>query len=312
MRPGLDVYASQLSSWNAALRPGGDILLYGCDIGAGDDGTAFIDRLAELTGANVAASTDDTGGLQLGGNWTLEKSTGSIDSALLPAIVSGLASYDHLLATVQWTGGGDGSSWSDAHNWSGGVVPGASDSVTIDAANGDPAITINSAAGVVKIQSLNSSRSITVSTGATLQAMTVDISRNITLAGGTIQGGTVTTSSGAVITVSSSNTAGNLVGVTLNGDATVTGANSSLRVSNGLTLNGTIHLAGSGAQVRSFGNETFDGNGTIAFEGTTGSIPRGNHRGDVDTDVGHDFQDIRRLCLDRRLLGKLWHQEPRQ
>jgi hypothetical protein len=77
---GLDAHANQLQSWGASLKPGADILLYGCDIGAGDDGTAFIDRLSALTGAKVAASTDDTGGVLLGGNWTLEKSTGAIDA----------------------------------------------------------------------------------------------------------------------------------------------------------------------------------------------------------------------------------------
>ncbi|MEI9924494.1 MAG: DUF4347 domain-containing protein [Bradyrhizobium sp.] len=270
---GLDVYASQLSSWSTALRPGADILLYGCDIGAGDDGTAFINRLSELTGANVAASTDDTGATQFGGNWTLEKSTGAIEAAL-PASASALASYDHLLATVQWTGGGDGATWSDSRNWSGGVVPGASDSVVIAAASGDPAITMTSASGVVKLASLNSSRPITIASGATLQATTVDISRNITLAGGTIQGGTITASSGAVIAVSANNTSGTLSGVTLNGDASVTGSSSTLRINNGFTLNGTVHLAVSGAELRSFGNETFNGNGTISFEGTTGGIRR--------------------------------------
>ena len=268
---GLDAHANQLQSWGASLKPGADILLYGCDIGAGDDGTAFIDRLSALTGAKVAASTDDTGGVLTGGNWTLEKSTGAIDAAL-PASASALASYDHLLAPVQWTGVGDGVSWSDANNWSGGVLPGASDSVVINAATGDPSITIGSAAGTVKVQSLNSSRPLTISTGATLQATTINSARDITLAGGTIQGGTVTMSGGAAVRVSANNTVGTLVGVTLDGDAYVSGSSAGLRISNGLTLNGTIHVTGSNASVRSFGNETFGGAGTISFEGTTGSI----------------------------------------
>ncbi|MCK1368269.1 DUF4347 domain-containing protein [Bradyrhizobium sp. 62] len=125
---GLNEHADELASWRVALQPGADILLYGCDIAAGDDGSTFINRFAELTGANVAASIDDTGGLQQGGDWVLEKSTGPIE-ATLPVAESALASYDHLLATVQWTGGGDGASWADARNWSGGVVPGAGDSV---------------------------------------------------------------------------------------------------------------------------------------------------------------------------------------
>lgn len=51
-------------------------------------------------------------------------------------------------ASVSWDGGGDGSSWSDATNWSGDAVPGADDDVTIDMSsvtvNIGAATTINS------------------------------------------------------------------------------------------------------------------------------------------------------------------------
>ena len=288
---GLNEHADELSSWRLALQPGADILLYGCDIGAGDDGSAFISRFSELTGANVAASTDDTGGTQQGGNWILETSTGPIE-ATLPASEAALASYDHLLATVQWTGGGDGTSWSDARNWSTGLVPGTADSVSIAAAAGDPAIAIGSAAGVVKIASLSTARPITISSGATLQAGTIDMSRNVTLAGGTIQGGTMTATNGAVIAVSADNTVGNLVGVTVNGDVMVTGANAVLRVSNGLTLNGTMHVAGASTQVRSLGDQTFAGSGTISFEGTTGSIRRLTIEGTSTLTLGSAFKVV--------------------
>ena len=241
----LDAYADQFSQWRQSLDPGADILLYGCDIGAGQDGSTFISRLAWLTGATVAASSDDTGAPQLGGNWRLEKSTGPIEASL-PAPQLALDNYSHLLAAVQWTGAGDGVSWSDPNNWSGGVLPGVNDAVTIAAAVGDPAININSTAGLVQLQSLNSSRPLTLSTGATLKASTIDISRNLTLAGGTIQGGTITTSGGAMVVVSATNIAGTFTnGVTLNGDATVSGQNAALRVSGGMTLNAVIHVTGS-------------------------------------------------------------------
>ncbi|MDG9696062.1 hypothetical protein QC281_39135, partial [Streptomyces sp. DH17] len=60
-------------------------------------------------------------------------------------------------------------------------------------------------------------------------------------------------------------------GVTLNGDITVSGNSSRLRVYGGMTLNGTIHLTGSNAMVRALDTETFGGNGTISFEGAGGS-----------------------------------------
>ena len=68
-----------------ALKAGGDILLYGCDVAAGAEGQRLIADLAATTGADVAASSDTTGSASLGGNWTLERSTGSIDATRLSA-----------------------------------------------------------------------------------------------------------------------------------------------------------------------------------------------------------------------------------
>jgi hypothetical protein len=87
-----------LAEIGSALAPDGDILLYGCDVGASAAGAQFVGQLAQLTGADVAASTDLTGGAQLGGNWTLEYRTGAVtaDNAFDAAAVHGL---DTLLAT---------------------------------------------------------------------------------------------------------------------------------------------------------------------------------------------------------------------
>jgi hypothetical protein len=56
----LPEYESQLQGWRNALSDEADIVLYGCDVAAGF-GTDFVDRLGELTGADIAASTDRTG-----------------------------------------------------------------------------------------------------------------------------------------------------------------------------------------------------------------------------------------------------------
>ena len=73
--------AGEVGRWGDALRPGGDILLYGCDVAAGDTGAAFVRQLSALTGADVAASDNRTGDSRLQGDWTLEFSSGRIDSA---------------------------------------------------------------------------------------------------------------------------------------------------------------------------------------------------------------------------------------
>src|SRR5882757_1168465 len=71
---------SEVSAWSSSLTSTADLLLYGCDVAASDAGKALVNKLATLTGADVAASVDDTGSATGGGNWTLEYSTGSIES----------------------------------------------------------------------------------------------------------------------------------------------------------------------------------------------------------------------------------------
>jgi hypothetical protein len=72
--------AGELQAWRAAFTGDADILLYGCNAGEGEAGSAFIGRLALLTGADVAASTDATGSSARGGNWVLEAETGRIEA----------------------------------------------------------------------------------------------------------------------------------------------------------------------------------------------------------------------------------------
>ena len=92
-----------LESIGAALKADGDLMLYGCKIGETEQGQAFLDELASITGADVAASADETGAAILGGNWTLERSVGSIETTALGAQLEG---YTAVMA-AQFTGGAD-------------------------------------------------------------------------------------------------------------------------------------------------------------------------------------------------------------
>ena len=76
----LAAHADDLATIGRHLAPGGDILLYGCNVAAGDAGQAFIDSFGALTHADIAASTDVTGAAALGGNWTLEAHSGAIEA----------------------------------------------------------------------------------------------------------------------------------------------------------------------------------------------------------------------------------------
>ena len=90
-------HADALKRIGAALAPGGDLLLYGCDVAAGSEGDRLISGIAQLARADVAASTDHTGAAAKGGNWTLEAQHGRIETASLLNAQSA-AAYAQVLA----------------------------------------------------------------------------------------------------------------------------------------------------------------------------------------------------------------------
>ena len=92
----ISAYGADLSAWRSSLKPGADILLYGCDVAEGTAGHALVDRIAALTGADVAASVDPTGAAAKGGNWTLEYATGKIEHKN-PLTDKAIAGYDALM-----------------------------------------------------------------------------------------------------------------------------------------------------------------------------------------------------------------------
>ncbi|HMS84765.1 MAG TPA: DUF4347 domain-containing protein [Nitrospira sp.] len=75
-------YADDMAVIQQALSEQADILVYGCEFAQGEVGQAAVDMLAELTGADVQASTDLTGSISLGGDWEFEVSTGTIETSL--------------------------------------------------------------------------------------------------------------------------------------------------------------------------------------------------------------------------------------
>ena len=70
--------AGEIAGWRTAFADGADLLLYGCDIAGNAEGRVFIDTLARLSGADVAASDDVTGASAKGGNWSLEYRRGQV------------------------------------------------------------------------------------------------------------------------------------------------------------------------------------------------------------------------------------------
>ena len=78
----LVAYAGSVSRWADSLRSDADLLFYGCNLAGSQAGEELLESLRALTGADVAASVNDTGHASLGGDWGLEYSAGSIESAV--------------------------------------------------------------------------------------------------------------------------------------------------------------------------------------------------------------------------------------
>ncbi len=84
-----------LESIAASLGSDADLLIYGCDFTSGELGIEAATLLGQLTGADVAASSDLTGYEDLGGDWVLETEIGSVEANGLS-----LTSWRGLLAGV--------------------------------------------------------------------------------------------------------------------------------------------------------------------------------------------------------------------
>ena len=95
----INSYAATLSQIGSALSPAGDILLYGCNVAAGDEGRAFVESFARLTQADVAASDDVTGSAALDGDWMLEVKSGVVE-AVVPMTGDDLQQYTQTLGSV--------------------------------------------------------------------------------------------------------------------------------------------------------------------------------------------------------------------
>jgi len=88
----IESYRNYLETWfalpaaeansNSSITAKPEILLYGCNVAATEAGVAFVQRLSQLTGANIAASDNLTGSAALGGDWVLEVTTGKIETPL--------------------------------------------------------------------------------------------------------------------------------------------------------------------------------------------------------------------------------------
>jgi large repetitive protein len=67
----IENYKQQLQQWRKALTTNASIILYGCEIAAGNTGNQLLTKLHQLTGANIAANSQPTGNSEIGGTWDI-------------------------------------------------------------------------------------------------------------------------------------------------------------------------------------------------------------------------------------------------
>ncbi|XOV78791.1 MAG: tandem-95 repeat protein [Aestuariibacter sp.] len=92
----INQHLNDFAKVNGAIKAGGDLLLYGCDLAKGEKGEEFLTLLSNSTGWDIAASDDSTGAISQGGDWELEVVVGDIESHLPDEYIY-LADFDHIL-----------------------------------------------------------------------------------------------------------------------------------------------------------------------------------------------------------------------
>ena len=135
-------HVTSLETWGSVLSESGDILFYGCDVAATEEGRWLVQRLGTYTGADVAASENTTGHKDFDGDWILEYRYGELNTTV--PLNDGLQqdwygaldiATDLVLhfefeenggatATDSTVNGNDGS-WSTAPTWSGDAAVGS-------------------------------------------------------------------------------------------------------------------------------------------------------------------------------------------
>ncbi|WP_135078977.1 DUF4347 domain-containing protein [Terasakiella sp. SH-1] len=91
----LEQYENSLQAIGQSLIEDGDILFYGCHVGAGENTQTFVDQIATLTNADIAVSDDITG---RDGDWELEVTSGLVEAESL-----NIDGYDGNLANTTKT-----------------------------------------------------------------------------------------------------------------------------------------------------------------------------------------------------------------
>jgi len=258
-------YVDHFAAIGNSMTESGDILFYGCNVAADAKGEALINRIATLTGAEVAASNDLTANLK-GADWDLEIRSGSIEASTL-LTMSNTSDYQYALVTTNVTTVGELRTAITAANGttSNDIINLAAGTYTLSGATNEDSnvsgdLDINKATGTLTIKS---------TVGAIISANRIDrvldvFAGNVTVDGLTIQNGLLYSGVGGNGNVANNTVAG------AGGDALGAG----IRNAGTLTIqNSTItsnKAAGGGGAGFQYGGGGASGYGTVG--GADGGI----------------------------------------
>ncbi|CBN58003.1 MULTISPECIES: DUF4347 domain-containing protein [Kamptonema] len=198
----IEALGDRLKQWGKSLTKTGDILLYGCNVAAGEIGNKFVKKLSEITGAGVAASNNLTGAAALGGDWNLEVRFGEVETQPL-----NFANYGYTLpATITNVT----SSLADGTYLPGQVVPITvtfSEPVNVSSAPGFPGLILNTGGTAIYVSGSGTANLLFNYTTATNEN-SADLDYTSTVLNGTIS--TVSDGSAATLTLPTAGGAGSL------------------------------------------------------------------------------------------------------
>jgi CSLREA domain-containing protein len=239
-----DEHADALETIGQSLSDTADILIYGCNFGQGELGREAAEKLAQLTGADVAASDDLTGHASLGGDWDLEFHIGDIDDT----VTFGAQAWHGVLATFTVDTFND---TVDA-NPGDGLAQDASGNTSLRAA----IMEANALAGVDVIDLASGTYTLTIA-GTNENAASqgdLDISSEIKIVG-----------AGAGSTVIDANKLDRVFDIQFAGDATISGV--TIQNGDNVAQGGGIKLSGGGGGARLTLDDVIVSGNTASSEG---------------------------------------------
>ena len=142
-------YSGDLVAWRDALSSDADLLLYGCDLAASQEGRDLIEAIAVLSDTDVAASEDGTGSETYNADWELEYTVGMVETSVAFSDAA-LGQWEGLLDTFTVTNTNDSGAGSLRQAILDANALGGLDTINFSIVGGDP-YTINLASALPTI-----------------------------------------------------------------------------------------------------------------------------------------------------------------